>query len=100
MWSRRSSTRTRRSSWLATRSATVRPKNPEPTTIKSGWGLLTGVRVVAVRVRRDGNPARTYPATLRHHSRTAVQESQMVNDDTWVIIPVYNEAAVIAQVVA
>src|SRR4051812_39430139 len=41
MWSRRSSTRTRLSSSLATRSATVRPKNPEPTTMRSGLGAVT-----------------------------------------------------------
>src|SRR4051794_25669268 len=41
MWSRRSSTRTRLSSSLATRSATVRPKNPEPTTMRAGLGAVT-----------------------------------------------------------
>ncbi len=33
-------------------------------------------------------------------SRTAARVSPVANDDTWVIIPVYNEVAVIAQVVA
>src|SRR3954467_2181516 len=41
MWSRRSSTRTRLSSSLATRSATVRPKNPEPTTMSTGLAEIT-----------------------------------------------------------
>jgi hypothetical protein len=36
-----------RFSWLATRSATVRPKNPESATIKPGWVLLTGSEVAA-----------------------------------------------------
>src|ERR671921_420949 len=41
MWWRRSSTSTRLSSWLATRSATVRPKKPEPTTTRSGRAEVT-----------------------------------------------------------
>src|SRR4051794_25399445 len=41
MWSRRSRTSTFLSSWLATRSATVRPKNPEPTTTRSGRASVT-----------------------------------------------------------
>src|ERR1700759_1943511 len=35
MWGRRSTTSTRFPSWVATRSAMVRPKNPEPTTRRS-----------------------------------------------------------------
>src|SRR4051794_9149078 len=41
MWSRRSMTRTRLSSWLATRSAMVSPKKPEPTTTRSGVVAVT-----------------------------------------------------------
>src|SRR5687767_5173373 len=41
MWSRRSMTRTRLSSWVATRSATVRPKKPEPTMTRSGLAEVT-----------------------------------------------------------
>src|SRR5215207_6066293 len=45
MWSRRSMTSTRLSSWVATCSAIVSPKKPEPTTTRSG--------VVAVTPRDD-----------------------------------------------
>src|ERR1051326_3355626 len=48
MWSRRSSTSTRRSSRLATRSATVRPKKPEPTTTRSGVLTEEGEKLTAV----------------------------------------------------
>src|SRR5919107_102652 len=40
MWGRRSSTRTFLSSWVATRSAIVRPKNPEPTTNRSKRAVI------------------------------------------------------------
>ncbi len=42
MWERRSSTSTRRSSSVAARSATVRPKKPDPTTTRSYPAKLTG----------------------------------------------------------
>src|SRR4051812_15671604 len=41
MWLRRSMTRTRLPSWVVTRSATVRPKKPEPTTTRSGLAEVT-----------------------------------------------------------
>src|SRR4051794_28428047 len=41
MWERRSMTSTRLSSSVATRSATVRPKKPEPTTTRSGLPVVT-----------------------------------------------------------
>src|SRR3954468_19789463 len=41
IWSRGSITSPRCPSWLATRSATVRPKNPEPTTTRSGRAAVT-----------------------------------------------------------
>src|SRR3954447_24175759 len=58
MWRRRSMTRTSRPSSLAHRSAMVRPKNPEPTTTRSG---LDKVRT----------PDRSWPASLaRGRGRT------------------------------
>src|SRR3954452_7292795 len=62
MWSRRSSTRTRLSSSLATRSATVRPKNPEPTTMRSGLASVTPCDCTVAAPSspdRNGRAART-----------------------------------------
>src|SRR5690606_17076728 len=63
MWCLRSSTRTRLSSWLATRSATVRPKKPEPTTTRSypskpAFPLL-GVSVSALTVQKATDALRS-----------------------------------------
>src|SRR3954452_10682447 len=65
MWWRRSSTRTSRPSSLAHRSAMVSPKNPEPTTTRSGLDKVeTPDRVVARQSsegqgsNRESSPAR------------------------------------------
>src|SRR3954451_21478642 len=56
MWSRRSITRTFLSSWVATRSATVSPKNPEPTMTMSGRASVTEPDVTRLRGRRPSGP--------------------------------------------
>src|SRR6476469_1254005 len=47
MWERRSRTSTFLSSWVATRSATVSPKKPEPTTTRSAGREFTPRRYLA-----------------------------------------------------
>ena len=50
----RSTTRTRLSSWVAARSAMVRPKNPDPTMIRSKAEFDTTVLLVATGVQGNG----------------------------------------------
>src|SRR5829696_8084787 len=54
MWSRRSRTSTRFPSWLAARSATVSPKKPEPTTMRSGASDATVAEGTGVGVPPPG----------------------------------------------
>src|SRR5215207_6237681 len=77
MWGRRSMTRTRLFSCVATRSAIVRPKNPEPTTRRSKRAVIgsKGIRPLSSRpnpTRAAGCDRLTIPYRhFRHRSNTS-----------------------------